>query len=292
MDELCRRLKEYLNSTDVGLREEDIISLCCWIRRGFSVIVRQQSAPARWERMHPNDIYRYTLSNFLGPEKSIEESYWCAFIATHWGRSSAGHHWTSAGMFYLGFGEAPIWTWEKVTSDLPGFQAWLADRMYDIQYRLLFGNHRKNESKQPDGLFSVFESYVQWIRRYGGSQGLQATAFSRSGETRKDRFGEFFDRFRQVHRIGRLGAFDHLTMLQNFGILDVEPRSTYIEDSSGPLAGAKQLWPRRPAKVLEKRADKLAEYLGVPYQAIEDALCNWQKGKPCEDLSEAEEVSC
>lgn len=48
--------------------------------------------------------------------------------------------------------------------------------------------------------------------------------------------------------------------------------------STGPMQGAKRVWPdRHDERLLEKRADRMAQYLGVPYQAIEDGLCNWAK---------------
>lgn len=91
----------------------------------------------------------------------------------------------------------------------------------------------------------------------------------------------------RVHRFGRLGRFDYLTMLGKLGIAPIEPGSAYLwHNATGPLAGARLLFggatsARLGARTLDARLEELDRHLEVGMQTLEDALCNWQK-RPAE----------
>ena len=58
------------------------------------------------------------------------------------------------------------------------------------------------------------------------------------------------------------------------------PDRVYLRGASGPLHGARMLFGARSEDPdrLDRRATDLANQLGVTVGAMEDALCNWQKG--------------
>ena len=85
-----------------------------------------------------------------------------------------------------------------------------------------------------------------------------------------------------IYRFARLGKFDFLAMVGKLGIVPIEPGSTYLRGSSGPLKGAKLLFFNDKSvkcdfDALQTQVDKLDDYLKIGKQAIEDSLCNWQK---------------
>ncbi len=151
---------------------------------------------------------------------------------------------------------------------------------------LAFGNHRKFEEKNdPKGLYNVIMSFVDWIEASGGHP---AAAFETPGATTPQaRFEDLYhrlERAKTLSRIGRTARFDLLDLIGRLDLIEVEPNSTYIADSTGPLRGALKLC-RLPlhdrskdtrAK-MELVADDLAKRLGAPYAVTEDALCCWQK---------------
>lgn len=79
-----------------------------------------------------------------------------------------------------------------------------------------------------------------------------------------------------------MAKFDYLAMLGKLGLADIEPTSTYVRESTGPLLGARLLFRGdRENKADDKQLDgwlvELGGDLGVGQQVIEDAICNWQK---------------
>ena len=81
-----------------------------------------------------------------------------------------------------------------------------------------------------------------------------------------------------VLRFGRLARFDYLTMLSKLGLAQVEPGSTYMDGSTGPLRGARLLFGGNySAPSLDEWLAELDREFQVGMQVLEDALCNWQK---------------
>lgn len=71
-------------------------------------------------------------------------------------------------------------------------------------------------------------------------------------------------------------------MLGKLGLAAIEPDSTYMTGSSGPISGARLLFAgdakaQLPAGNLDQWLVDLDARLGVGMQVLEDALCNWQK---------------
>jgi hypothetical protein len=66
------------------------------------------------------------------------------------------------------------------------------------------------------------------------------------------------------------------------GLVDIEADSAHLLGATGPLAGARLLLDgdkrsSSAARDLESRLSLVQAALGVPFDVLEDALCNWQK---------------
>lgn len=83
---------------------------------------------------------------------------------------------------------------------------------------------------------------------------------------------------RAVARFGRTARFDYLTMLGKLGLAAIEPAFAYLENSTGPIRGARLLFGAdETAAIPERWLVELDAKLSVGMQVLEDALCNWQK---------------
>src|SRR5262249_1767487 len=83
-----------------------------------------------------------------------------------------------------------------------------------------------------------------------------------------------------VHRFGRTARFDYLSMAGKIGLVAIRPGKTYLVDSTGPRQGALLLSGESDhtnTAGLEEKLACLEQHLGVGFDALEDALCNWQK---------------
>jgi len=209
----------------------------------------------------------------------LDEALWRAFLAAHFGAMSASNSAIagSAGKFLCAFGQAPTWTWENVSSDVPSFNGDLESCQEELK-SLRFGNHRKFESKQPDALAQVIESFICWVRLHGSSP---SAAFAPlHDDTHEQAFHDLYRRF-DVCRFGRLGKFDLLCLIGELKLANIAPDSCYLVDSTGPLAGAKKLCGPQAAGLSDQKLsdamDGVARDLQLPYAVMENALCIWQK---------------
>lgn len=102
------------------------------------------------------------------------------------------------------------------------------------------------------------------------------------GQHPRDAFGYLYSSMTSVRRFGRLAKFDYLTMLDKLGLAPIEAGSAYLAEATGPLRGARLLFAGSPdarvnGRSLDDQLVRLDEFLGVGMQALEDAICNWQK---------------
>lgn len=213
---------------------------------------------------------------------NIDEACWLVFLSTHFGKNlNCG--WSLMRNIYGALGDAP-WIWENATISPNALGDWVAAN-YDTLRALpgQFGNHRKYESIRPgsrsySGI--IFSSYIRWVSEYGGHEFLINEA-SAEGRDPKAAFRWLYKNM-QVTRFGRLAKFDFLAMLGKLGLANIEPDSTYLSGTKGPLKGARLLFSGSstagiPPQDLDRRLIELSDYIGVGMQEMEDALCNWQK---------------
>jgi hypothetical protein len=217
-------------------------------------------------------------------EGDKEEAIWLSFLVTACGMLDHGDAWCSVRSLYGAFGGREPWTWPRIRGNPALFRAWLLEHRAEVR-GLEFGNHRKFETHDPmkaGNIGDIVESYVAWIEgEGGGSQGAIFEEAVRSAAP--DAAFEMLYRRIEVKRFGRTAKFDWLCLLGNLRIFTIAPGKCYLRGSSGPLIGARRLFGggkgRRSIEDLDSEATELARGLGVPIEAIEDTLCNWQKAR-------------
>lgn len=235
------------------------------------------------QRADPRDLLFDPLKAAILQQRrgNVEEAFWLLFLYIHFGKhSKAG--WRYARAIYGRLGEGGLWDWPTVSSDVPGFRAWLNAR----QAALLngkprgFGNHRKRESLSglgDNGTGAAVETYVHWINPPRTHQVLMSENLREAGGDPGVAFDALYHSMEMVRRFGRLARFDYLTMVGKLGLSPIKPNSAYLNGSSGPLAGARLLFGNVTAANLDDWVVQLDEQLQVGMQVLEDSLCNWQK---------------
>ena len=241
--------------------------------------------PISFRRADPNDpLFDPLKAAILFHEgEDLDEAFWMVFFFVHFGKHRT-RGWRFASRVYSALGSTDRWDWITTSSDPKAFSSWLNDNIDNIKVRDEpggFGNHRKYVSLSADsrnGTGQAFETYVQWVGPTRGHQGLMDQAIQEaSGDARKA-FDILYRSMGDVASFGRLGRFDYLAMVGKLGLAPIEPGCPYLQNASGPLRGARTLFDASvgPA-VLDQWAGGLATHLNIGMQAMEDALCNWQK---------------
>lgn len=212
-------------------------------------------------------------------QNDVDEAFWITFLGVHFGKNKKGG-WRYAREMYSGL-QHGIWTWNRVSHNLDEFMEW-----FDSNLAYLgrpgggFGNHRKYESLKYTG--RVIESYVDWVGPHCSHQTkIQETVINVGQDPRK-LFAYLYEDMDRVKRFGRMGKFDFLAMIGKLGLAPIIPDSTYMTGATGPLDGARLLFTGNKAikighSLLDQWLKELDEHLAIGMQAIEDALCNWQK---------------
>lgn len=212
-----------------------------------------------------------------------DEACWLVLLSTHFGRNR-NTGWQLAGDFYSGLGGGETWDWVSTSGDVFEMRIWLDANRNALRARGGgFGNHRKYESLnawEPTGTGHVLTSYVAWV-----GAGTHAERFAQIAPgtlTPRERFAALYASLAYVARFGRTARFDFVSTLGKIGLVDVEADSAHLSGATGPLAGARLLLDGSKsstsgARDLEARLSPLQQVLDVPFDVLEDALCNWQK---------------
>jgi hypothetical protein len=212
-----------------------------------------------------------------------DEAIWLIFLFVHCGK----HLQKGYGllrMVYGAFNDQFTWTWDKYSRNPNDFSIWLHQHLDEIRKQrkeFPFGNHRKYESL--DQLDVVLKSYADWVGPNKSHKDLFDAAKAKVGADPKKLFDYLYASMNAVHRFGRTGKFDFLTMVGKIGLLDIEPPSAYMVHGTGPVRGARLLFCGAidneflSKKKLDQLSVELDQTLGVGMQVIEDSLCNWQK---------------
>jgi Alpha-glutamyl/putrescinyl thymine pyrophosphorylase clade 3 len=102
--------------------------------------------------------------------------------------------------------------------------------------------------------------------------------FSGHDATGEARFERLMGELKPLVSFGRTGSFDLLVLLGNLGVYALAPPRLYLAGATGPKDGARRILPgTRGLRELDDELSAAAHRLGVEIQAMEDALCNWQK---------------
>lgn len=211
---------------------------------------------------------------------NLDEAIWLVFLATHFGKH-ARSGWQRLREVYAGPNGRP-WTWAAYSLDPAAFRRWLGRDGPHIGGG--FGNHRKYASLRADseqGTAAVLESYLAWVGQYGSHRRLIAEIVHEGGNDPHAIFDQFY-RSMEVKQFGRLGKLDFLALLGRLDLAPIAPGSAYLEKATGPLAGGRLLYGGSCSADLDPRQldvwlIELDRELAIGMQAMEDALCNWQK---------------
>jgi hypothetical protein len=221
----------------------------------------------------------------------LEEAFWMVFLFVHFGKHRQTG-WRLARDVYGSLGKGAPWTWPRTHSHARRLREWLAKHQAILQggdgIARHFGNHRKHETlneSSPRGTGRVIESYVNWIGTSGSHLKLVREVQHKADFDPRITFDLLYHSMAGVVSFGRLARFDYLTMVGKLGLAEIAPGSPYIQNATGPLSGARLLFAgHRQAALMPSTLDaRLVELeahltLGTQgMQALEDALCNWQK---------------
>lgn len=220
----------------------------------------------------------------------IDEAFWLVFLFVHFGKN-LHNGWRLAGSIYGSLGNGEHWTWERTSSNTEDFKQWLANCYPVLKAAGIagsFGNHRKYRTVNPESSKNtgvVIESYINWVGPERSHELLIQRANDEVGNGSREMFDYLYNSMSDVIDFGRLAKFDFLTMVAKLGLASIEPGSTYMQGSTGPVKGARLLFGEGThaginCSTLEERlvnieADLSLGKMGM--QVLEDALCNWQK---------------
>jgi hypothetical protein len=249
-----------------------------------AVIRTQEHSPRRKDPMDEMfDPLRAAVLHFS--EENVDEACWLVFLFTQFGRHRKGGY-LYARSVYGRFGDGGRWDWKSTSGDPARFRKWLHANQERLKALTTgFGNHRKYESLDAysdNGTGATIATYVAWVEPPRPHQELFDGAIAQAGGEGKKAFHALYESMNVVRRFGRTARFDYLAMIGKLGIAAIEPGSAYLGSATGPVSGAKLLFGGSPkAKIplatLDNRLIQLNLHLNVGMQAIEDAVCNWQK---------------
>jgi hypothetical protein len=228
-----------------------------------------------------NDFNPLKAAAYHKQKGNLDEAFWLAFLATHFGEDEKKTKWGLVRNVYRGLGNNSNWTWNKVSADPDSFRKWLISNRGRIEGTGQFGNHRKYESLK-DGLTGkTVASYIKWVGTKHKHHNLINSIRDEVGANPHDLFDALYKSMSAVFRFGRMARFDYLTTVGKLGLVNIEPGNPYLPGATGPRKGACLLFGgngMRP-KVLNSHLQELAEHLNLFFgmQLLEDAICNWQK---------------
>ena len=273
---------------DAMTREVLIEQLLKSIRRvEYVSVIRTRDISRR--RADPNDEMFDPLKAAILCQRQgqIDEAFWFVFFFVHFGRHPRAG-WRYAREIYGRLSDSVHWDWANTSADPSGFRRWLDNHQADLMRKGVprgFGNHRKYQSLKAyssNGTGAAFETYVRWVDPPRTHQQLMDQALERADGDPQEAFDDLYRSMATVASFGRLARFDYLTMIGKLGLASIEPGSTYMSNSTGPIRGARLLFAGTeevnlgPA-TLDAWLLELGSQLNVGMQVLEDALCNWQK---------------
>jgi hypothetical protein len=245
-----------------------------------------RSRPLTERRADPTDEMFNPLKAAILHQRrgNIDEAFWLVFIFVHFGKNAKGG-WRYAREVYGALGARRTWNWTNVSSDPDAFRAWLHLHQNDLKRKGVpggFGNHRKYESLSAysnNGTGAAFRTYVDWIDPPRTHQQVMDQAVADAHGEPREAFDKLYRSMSTVARFGRTARFDYLTMVGKLGLAPIEPGSAYMQNSTGPIVGARLLFGKKSlsASELDALLVELEGVLKVGMQVLEDSLCNWQK---------------
>ncbi|CAN5301293.1 hypothetical protein BH09GEM1_BH09GEM1_37590 [soil metagenome] len=210
-----------------------------------------------------------------------DEACWLVFLFVTYGKGKQTG-WRLIRDVYGRLGQGGRWDWSSALADPAAMVEWVTahgDVLWPKGTPRPFGAHRQHERIVPSA--HTMETYLRWIGAGGHRTRFDAAATAAGGDRRLT-FDILYREMAVVYRYGRLAKFDYLAMLGKLDLAAVAPGSTYMTGATGPVSGARLLLAgdsnqNLSPQFLDEQLADLDVYLGVGMQALEDALCNWQK---------------
>jgi hypothetical protein len=234
-------------------------------------------------RINPNDelfdpikaaVWHYRNGN-------IDEAIWLVFLLTHFGKH-VKYKWELLKAVYGNLGGEDFWSWTKVSHNKDEFLDWLEENEVAIKSKGAFSNHRKYVSISAAKRAGTGQAISSYINMIGYSHVDFIESIDESIKNNPKLFFRYlYNEFRKINGFGRLATFDFITMVGKIGIVNIEPDSPCLKDSTGPFKGAKELYGLQniSATDLETYLIDLGNFLELDFvmQVLEDSICNWQK---------------
>lgn len=209
-----------------------------------------------------------------------DEAFWMAFLHVYFGKNRRWG-WAYPRRVYGALGADQWWTWERVSNTPAAFRAWLAEHQNELREGPGgFGNHRKFEplsNDNPRGTGAAFESYVEVVRYYGTHDEMVDACVEKADGDATDTFEELVTVIERVVSFGRTGSFDYTNLLAWTNMIPAKAGQCHLAGSTGPMKGARLLLGNGSAATHEETLAILCRQLDVPFDVMEDAICNWQK---------------
>jgi hypothetical protein len=121
----------------------------------------------------------------------------------------------------------------------------------------------------------TIEAYRAWAARAGS----QAAAFTGDpGWTAQRRFSRIFERL-ALPGLHRSARFDLLVTLGRLGVYDLRAGALELKGESNVTVAAKRALGIGDPLLLERRAADLAQACGLPLEALDLGLSNWERGE-------------
>ncbi len=217
----------------------------------------------------------------------IDEAFWMVFLFVHFGKNLKGEY-RYIRDIYGSLGGSNRWDWVRTSADPMAFRKWLDDHQAQLKISGVpggFGNHRKYQSLDaysPRGTGAAVETYVNWVGPTRQHKELFDQANIKAEGDPKKAFHLLYQSMDLIAQFGRIARFDYLAMIGKLGLAYLEPDSPYLQNSNGPLKGAKLLFGGEKTAAFKIRdmdrwLVELGAQLGVGMQVLEDSICNWQK---------------
>lgn len=247
-------------------------------------LIERSMSPRRADPLDAEYFDPIKAAAYHRSQGAHDEACWLIFLFVHFGARPAGN-WRFIREIYGGLGEH-LWEWKRVSGSPSEFGEWIEEHTNVLRRPGPgggFGNHRKYETL--GATERVVRSYVNWVGEYGHAAlfaRAEKVAVERGGDVPRTAFDALYHSMAAVWRFGRLAKFDYLSMIGKLDLAFIEPGSTYMEGATGPTSGARLLFAgdsaaEWPSGQLEELLHELEGALGVGMQALEDAICNWQK---------------
>lgn len=214
--------------------------------------------------------------------RHVDEAFWMAFLHVHFGKNLRWG-WEYPRRIYGALGQGFRWTWNLVSADPKAFRFWLSEHEIEISDGPGgFGNHRKYESLSGSsgrGTGAAVESYVRWVCGFGSHPDLVEAGVAATGGEETQLFDWLAKAAAsEVVSFGRTAGFDYANLLAWTGLVPARAGTCHISGATGPRSGAEEMYGLvRPASEHERDLAMLCDSFSVPFDVMEDALCNWQK---------------